>query len=311
MQKACRKAASAIARDFIELEHLYVSQKAHHDFLTGADIKASNILTEELNRYNRNHYILDEEGDKVSLPNRLVTSIHSVVADTAPSNYVWIIDPIDGTSNFAHGHPNYAITIALMRFKYTSDGSRCVYEIVRKHIQNPNKYPLNIDKDKWLTILSESSIIAGVTYLPYTKETYWAELGQGAFFSDIHEDERRLRMPQHKDLRGMLISTKMQCTQSQQYEQFLSFFRKHSGKLRISGSIAMDLAYVAHGRSDIFLSDHNMNLWDVATGLLLVIEAGGWINGYDGNNVVRFIQNNVIVASNSDVGIKFAQDVTI
>ncbi|MEQ1820297.1 MAG: inositol monophosphatase family protein [Terricaulis sp.] len=130
MIAAARKAARPMSRDFGEVENLQVSRKGPSDFVTSADIKAEKTLFEELSKARPGYcFVMEERG---------------VVEGTDKTNR-WIVDPLDGTTNFLHGVPHFAISIALER---------------------------------------EGVLIAGVIYNPVRDELFWAERGQGAYLND-------------------------------------------------------------------------------------------------------------------------------
>ena len=130
MIKASQKASKVLIRDFGEVEKLQVSAKGPFDFVSNADIKAEKIIIEELNKSKRNYSIICEEsGNKIN----------------DDKNNFWIIDPIDGTNNFLHGIPHFAITIALK---------------------------------------SNNEIVSGITYDPIKDEMFYAEKNNGAYFNN-------------------------------------------------------------------------------------------------------------------------------
>ena len=129
MIKACEKASKVLIRDFGEVEKLQVSNKGPSDFVTNADLKAEKIIIEELKRAKPNYSILSEEKGE----------------ENNKDNKTWIIDPIDGTINFLHGIPHFAISIALR---------------------------------------DDDEIIAGVIYDPIKDEMFYAEKNNGAFFNN-------------------------------------------------------------------------------------------------------------------------------
>ena len=130
MIAAARKAARPLARDFGEVENLQVSRKGPGDFVSSADMKAEQMLFEELSRVRPGYGFLMEE--------------RGAVEGTDKTNR-WIVDPLDGTSNFLHGIPHFAVSIALER---------------------------------------EGVLIAGVIYNVIRDELFWAEKGAGAFLND-------------------------------------------------------------------------------------------------------------------------------
>ena len=206
MIKASEKASKILIRDFGEVEKLQISVKGPSDFVSNADTKAEKIIINELIKAKKNYSILSEEcGSKVN----------------SDSENVWIIDPIDGTTNFLHGVPHFAISIALK---------------------------------------SNNEIISGLIYDPIKDEMFYAEKDNGAFFNN-----QRIKVSKKKDLEACLFGT--------------------GGKEKIevglitrkSGSAALDMAYVAAGRYDGYFQN-NLNLWDIAAGVIIVKEAGGIIN---------------------------------
>ena len=206
MIKASEKASKILIRDFGEVEKLQISVKGPSNFVSNADTKAEKIIINELMKAKKNYSILSEEyGSKIN----------------SDSENVWIIDPIDGTTNFLHGVPHFAISIALK---------------------------------------SNNEIISGLIYDPIKDEMFYAEKDNGAFFNN-----QRIKVSKKKDIEACLFGT--------------------GGKEKIevdlitrkSGSAALDMAYVAAGRYDGYFQN-NLNLWDIAAGIILVKEAGGTIN---------------------------------
>ena len=209
MIKAAEKASKILIRDFGEVEKLQVSIKGPADFVTNSDKKVEKILIEELNKAKKNYSILSEEIGKI---------------ENSDKDNFWIIDPIDGTTNFLHGVPHFAISIAL---------------------RNKNE------------------IISGLIYDPIKNEMFYAEKDNGAFLNN-----QRIRVSSKKSLNECL---------------FASGGKKEiKSKLNIrkSGSAALDLAYVASGRFDGYFQNQ-LNLWDIAAGLILVTEAGGKTNNLE------------------------------
>jgi myo-inositol-1(or 4)-monophosphatase len=212
MVKAAEKASKVLIRDFGEVEKLQVSIKGPSDFVTNTDKKIEKILIEELNKAKKKYSILSEE--------------IGIIENSDKDNF-WVIDPIDGTTNFLHGIPHFAISIAL---------------------KNKNE------------------IISGLIYDPIKDEMFYAEKNNGAFLNN-----QRIRVSSKKNLNECLFAS--------------------GGKLEInsnlnirkSGSAALDLAYVASGRYDGYFQK-NLNIWDIAAGLILVNEAGGQTNLKDNLN---------------------------
>ena len=231
MIKASQKASKALIRDFGEIEKLQVSVKGPSNFVTNADIKAEKIIIEELMKAKKNYSIISEEdGSKIN-------------SDT---ENVWIIDPIDGTSNFLHGIPHFAISIALK---------------------------------------SNNEIISGLIYDPIKDEMFYAEKNNGAFFNN-----QRIKVSKKKEIENCLFATGGK-------EKVISDFIT-----RKTGSAALDMAYVAAGRYDGYFQN-NLNLWDVAAGIIIIKEAGGIVNEINLSNH----SNIKIIASSSRINEKMLE----
>jgi myo-inositol-1(or 4)-monophosphatase len=231
MIKASQKASKALIRDFGEVEKLQVSVKGPSNFVSNADTKAEKIIIEELMKAKKNYSIISEEdGSKIN----------------SDSENVWIIDPIDGTSNFLHGIPHFAISIALK---------------------------------------SNNEIISGLIYDPIKDEMFYAEKNNGAFFNN-----QRIKVSKKKEIENCLFATGGK-------EKVISDFIT-----RKTGSAALDMAYVAAGRYDGYFQN-NLNLWDVAAGIIIVKEAGGIVNEINLSN-----HNNIkIIASSSRINEKMLE----
>ncbi len=231
MIKASQKASKALIRDFGEIEKLQVSVKGPSNFVTNADIKAEKIIIEELMKAKKNYSIISEEdGSKIN----------------SDSENVWIIDPIDGTSNFLHGIPHFAISIALK---------------------------------------SNNEIISGLIYDPIKDEMFYAEKNNGAFFNN-----QRIKVSKKKEIEDCLFATGGK-------EKVISDFIT-----RKTGSAALDMAYVAAGRYDGYFQN-NLNLWDVAAGIIIIKEAGGIVNEINLSNH----SNIKIIASSSRINEKMLE----
>ena len=225
MIKASEKASKILIRDFGEVENLQVSQKGPLDFVTNADQKAEKILIDELNKSRDKFSILSEES--------------GYIENTDKKN-TWVIDPIDGTTNFLHGIPHFCISLAL---------------------------------------LSYSEIVSGLIFDPIKNEIFYAEKNNGAYFNN-----QRIRVSKKKNLSECLFATNKN---GAQYKDI---------NVRISGSAALDLAYVSSGRLDGYYQK-DVNLWDIAAGLLLVKEAGGKTNFID----FQKTSNHKLLASSNNI----------
>jgi myo-inositol-1(or 4)-monophosphatase len=229
MLDAVRKTARPMLRDFGEVAQLQVSRKGPGDFVTAADIKAEDTLYELLMKARPGYGFLGEERGMM---------------EGTDKSHTWIVDPIDGTTNFMHAIPHFAITVALER-KHP-DGS--------------------------------SEIVAGVTYNPVMNELFWAEKGKGAYLND-----KRIRVSGRRDMSESLFATGLpfigKAGHAQSIKDIHAVGQRVAGIRRI-GSAALDLAWVATGRYDGYW-ERNLNPWDVAAGILLVTEAGGVVTTID------------------------------
>ena len=242
MVKACRKAAKIIIRDFGEIEKLQVSIKGPGDFVTASDKKVEKILIEELLKARPTYSIISEESEKI----------------TNDDAYKWIIDPIDGTLNFLHGIPHFAISIGLEK---------------------------------------ENEIICGIIYDPIKDEMFVAEKGNGAFINN-----QRLRVSSRSKLKDCIIFTGGPRNNAPDKDLSLKEYNNFSSKviapIRKLGSASLDMAYVAAGRCDGFWQ-RNLNYWDIAAGIIIVKEAGGFITDFNGGD--NFIENKTILVTNSRI----------
>ena len=209
MIKAAEKASKIIIRDFGELEKLQVLSKGPSDFVTNSDKKTEKIIIEELTKYKKKFSIISEEIGEIK--------------NSDLENF-WIIDPIDGTTNFLHGVPHFAISIALK---------------------------------------SKQEIISGLIFDPIKNEMFYAEKNNGAYFNN-----QRIRVSKKKNLDECLFATG---TKSENI---------NSLNIRKTGCAALDMAYVGAGRYDGCFQK-NLNIWDIAAGIIIIKEAGGKINDID------------------------------
>ncbi len=229
MEKACRKAARGLVRDFGEVEQLQVSKKGPSDFVSAADLKAEKILKEELEKARPNFGFLMEESGQTG---------------DAQAAERWIVDPLDGTLNFLHGLPHFAISVALER---------------------------------------HGELVAGMIFQPLTDEVYWAERGAGAYCND-----RRLRVSARRHLGESVFATGIPFQGHGDHHRFMkelyAIMPKVAG-IRRFGAASLDLAYVAAGRYEGFW-ESGLQPWDMAAGIVLVKEAGGFISDYKGRNTM-------------------------
>ena len=231
MIKASEKASKILIRDFGEIEKLQVSKKGPADFVTNADLKAEKIIIEELKKAKPHYSVISEENG---------------FENNKDKNNTWIIDPIDGTVNFLHGIPHFAISIALKL---------------------------------------DDEIISGLIFDPIKNEMFYAEKNSGAFFNN-----HRIKVSKKNEINDCLFVTGGKIKN----EPDLPY--------RKSGCASLDLAYVASGRYDGYFQN-NLNLWDVAAGIILVKEAGGIINQLD----LSINRNIKIIASSTDINSKLLE----
>lgn len=224
MMKAARKAARGLVKDFREVENLQVSSKGAGDFVSRADIAAEKTVRGELLGTRPNYGWLGEETEPV---------------EGKDPTRRWIVDPLDGTTNFLHGMPHWAVSIAL------------------EH---------------------KGEIVAGVIYDPAKDEMFWAEKGQGAWMND-----QRLRVSDRARLSDCVFATGIPFGARPGLPETL----RDLGRLmpacagvRRWGSASLDLAYVAAGRYDGYW-ERSLSLWDIAAGVLIVREAGGFAQPLD------------------------------
>lgn len=240
MERAARKAGGRLRRDFGEVEHLQVSRKGPADFVSKADQQAERTLWDELRVARPDWSFLMEEGG--DLPGE-------------PGKPRFIIDPLDGTSNFLHGIPHFAISIAA---------------------QEPALDGKGPDGSGW------GDVIAGVVYQPITDQTFWAEKNRGAWLQDA-----RLRVSGRRQLSDALIATGIPYHGHGDFEEWGKIFDAVGPQvagIRRFGSAALDLAWVAAGRYDGFW-ESDLAPWDTAAGCLLVREAGGFVSDYRGRSL--------------------------
>lgn len=239
MIAAARKAARALKRDFGEVEKLQVSMKGPANFVSAADKRAEETLFQELTKARPGYGFLGEEGGR---------------REGTDKTNTWIVDPLDGTTNFLHGIPQFAISIALER---------------------------------------EGAIVAGLVYNPASEEMFFAEKGKGAFLN-----EQRIRVAARRQLSDAVIA----CGLPHHGRPGIPLAHRETGAvqekvagLRRFGAAALDLAWVAAGRLDGYWERH-IRPWDMAAGLILVREAGGYASDCDGKDDM-FAKGEILVGN--------------
>ena len=231
MIKASEKASKILIRDFGEIEKLQVSKKGPSDFVTNSDLKTEKIIMDELKKAKPSYSIISEENG---------------IENNKDKDNTWIIDPIDGTTNFLHGIPHFAISIALK---------------------------------------SKDEIISGLIFDPIKDEMFYAEKNRGAYFNN-----QRIRVSKKNKIDDCLFVVEGQ------------FKNDLNLTYRKTGSAALNMAYVASGRYDGYFQK-NLNLWDIAAGIVLIKEAGGVINEINLSNN----KNIKLIASSSDINAKLLE----
>jgi myo-inositol-1(or 4)-monophosphatase len=258
MQNAAQKASKRMLRDFNEVEQLQVSVKGPSDFVSQADLRAEATLKEELTKARPGYAFLMEEGGASGGDNW---------------TWRWVIDPLDGTTNFLHGIPHWAISIALQRRQ--PDGT--------------------------------IELAAGMVYSPAVDEMFWAEKGTGAYLN-----ERRLRVSARRDLKDALFATGIPFAavtprNRLAFARTLGALMPVTAGVRRFGSAALDLAWVAAGRYDGYW-ELGLKPWDVAAGALIVREAGGTVTNPSGAEFATADDTpNDIVAGNAHLHSKLRE----
>ena len=234
MQNAVQKAARRLVRDFAEVEQLQVSVKGPGDFVSQADIRSEQTIRTELDRARPGYAMLLEEAGAVGGENW---------------SWRWIVDPLDGTTNYLHGVPHWCISVALER--RTDAGSE---------------------------------VVSGCIYNPVNDEMFWAEKGSGAFLN-----ERRLRVSARRELKDALFATgipfaSVPAARRLAFARTLGTLMPVVAGVRRFGAAALDLAWVAAGRYDGYW-ELGPKPWDVAAGALIVREAGGYATDTTGGEL--------------------------
>jgi len=252
MVQTALKAGRSLARDFGEVQNLQVSLKGPADYVSQADQRAEEIVFTELSRARPGYsFLMEERGE--------------VIGDDP--QHRWIVDPLDGTTNFLHGIPFFAVSIALER---------------------------------------QGQIVAGIIYNPAMDELYTAERGGGAFLND-----RRMRVAARRELGHSVIATGLPFLGHGNHGQALVDLRNVMGEvsgIRRFGAASLDLAYVAAGRFDGFWEEH-LKPWDMAAGILMVREAGGYVSDRQGEQTM--LTSGSIVAGNEEIKAKLLKQLQI
>jgi len=242
MIKAARKAGRSLVKDFREVENLQVSSKGAGDFVSRADIAAEKIIRDELMAARPSYGWLGEESGE---------------APGQDPTRRWIVDPLDGTTNFLHGLPHWAVSIGL------------------EH---------------------KGEIVSAVVFDPAKDELFWAEKGAGAWMNDS-----RIRVSGRKAMTEAVFATGVPFGTNKTLPATLRDLARlmpACAGVRRWGAAALDLAYVAAGRYDGYW-ERELGAWDIAAGILLVREAGGFVSGVrDGQEILA---SGSIIAANAQL----------
>lgn len=238
--RAARSAGRILMRYFERTDQLTVTSKSRNDFVSEVDRGAEAAIIQELRSKYPDHAILAEES-----------------GEHRGSDFQWVIDPLDGTTNYLHGFPQFSVSIAL-------------------------KYRNRLEQ--------------AVVYDPLREEMFTASRGQGAQLND-----RRLRVADRTSLEGALIGTGFPYRDQNHLDAYLGMLKamiQDTAGIRRPGSAALDVAYVAAGRTDGFW-ELGLAQWDFAAGALLVKEAGGKVSDLRGGD--QYLETGNIVAGNLKV----------
>lgn len=221
---AARRGGDSLLRSLKRLDQLKVEQKGRNDFVSEADRAAEGVVIDTILKHYPDHAILAEESGR-----------------QGESDHLWVIDPLDGTTNFLHGFPVFCVSIGVL-----------------------------------INGRQEHAAI----YDPLRQELFTASRGQGAQL-----DGRRVRVSGESRLERALLGTGFPYRDSNaSFEPYMQMFRRaiqSSAGVRRPGSAALDLAYVAAGRTDGFW-ETGLSQWDMAGGTLMIREAGGIVSALDG-----------------------------
>lgn len=234
MLEACLKASQFISKDFYTIKELGIHKKGLKDFATKTDLKAEEVIVTHLKEGRPSYSFLSEESGEIK------------IANTSTIDFRWIIDPIDGTFNFIHNNPNFAISIALE---------------------------------------NKSCISSCMIYLPISGEFFWAERDKGAYHVNEKGKQTQLFMSASDDFEYYSVTINfLEKIDTNQKKFFLKNIIERNCQIRISGSAVIDLAYLASGRHNLLIHA-NLHPWDIASGLLLIEEAGGYSANFLGNKM--------------------------
>ena len=238
--RAAHAAGDHIVKCMDRMEAISVNTKGRNDYVSEVDRQAEAIIINTIRNFYPGHAILAEESGKLG-----------------DNEYQWVIDPLDGTTNFLHGFPQFAVSIAL------------------RH---------------------KGVLEQAVIYDPLRQELFTATRGSGAYMNN-----KRIRVSKQLTLEGALLGTGFPFRDEVRLEQFIGTFKSlfpMTAGIRRAGAASLDLAYVACGRLDGFW-EFGLHEWDIAAGILLIVEAGGIVSGIPGGE--DYFRTGNILAGNPRV----------
>jgi myo-inositol-1(or 4)-monophosphatase len=244
---AARAAGAIINRAALDIESVRISSKLANDFVTEVDQNAEKAIIETLLTAYPKHGIWAEESGQTGNPD---------------ADHVWIIDPLDGTTNFIHGYPVYCVSIGLAV------------------------------KDKNGKLKMDQAVI----YDPTRNDLFTASKGRGAY-----QNDRRIRVGKRIALRDCLLTTGLPFRANESPKktfEILNDVMNHCVAIRRAGAAALDMAYVAAGYADGYF-ETGLFPWDVAAGSLLITEAGGLVGNYSGE--ADFLEAKEVVCGNPKI----------
>jgi myo-inositol-1(or 4)-monophosphatase len=238
--RAARLAGRRVMQALDNRDRLKIYEKASHEVVTELDYVIERLLIDHIHAAYPTHSILAEESGLLK----------------RDEDYLWLIDPLDGTTNFIHGLPGFSISIGVQ---------------------------------------TQGVLSQALVYDPLVQETFYASRGQGARLY-----QRRLAVSQHRKLQHALLYINRPPTEFPELKHWSTMMQslgQQSSSIRLLGSAALGLAYVAAGRLDGFLSVSLLKPWDIAAGVLLVEEAGGTVCDITGGE--KYLETGKLIAANS------------
>jgi len=258
---AVKKSGKMLLREYKNFDRGAIKLKSHHEIVTRADLMSEEIIIKEIKKNFPNHRILSEEMGE----------------EGHDSEYLWVIDPIDGTTNFSIHNPLWSISLAVAHLSPQPPLlNRRGGDELPSYLGGVGG---GIDRRGEASKASRGEVIFGVIYAPMLDELYVAELGKGAKLNN-----KKITVSNIKT--GKVLNTFCHGSKTADIKKALAYYRKQKlAELdcRQMGSAAIELAYVACGRVESFVAP-GANDWDVAAGALLVCEAGGIVTDFFGQD---------------------------